>query len=104
MVEITLHTTGRKFMADGVLTPLGLVVSEHIDKLAFLEPGVQIVSKEVTERALRFSLRLSDSVAKSLDEIIYGYKIGCFRRAREYNLISPKDPTSIFQPDYEVSQ
>lgn len=33
---------------------------------------------------------------KSVEEIVRGYKIGCFKIAREYKLITPTDSRPIF--------
>ena len=78
------------------LSPLGLVVSEHIDKIGFFEPGVEVLGKEILPDRVRFALRLGDACGKSLEEIVRGYRIGCFRIAREYRLVTPSDPCPIF--------
>lgn len=78
------------------LTPLGLVVSEHVDKIGFLEPAVEVVGKEILPDRVRFTLRLGDACGKSVEEIVRGYRIGCFKIAREYRLITPADPSPIF--------
>lgn len=78
-------------------SPLGLVVAEHIDKIAFFEPGLSVIDKEIQPDALRFALRITGSLQKPLEEILRGYRIGCFRIAREYHLIRPDDSTPIFE-------
>ncbi len=94
-VEIVLES-GRAFVEDDRLSPIGLVVAEHADKIALMEPGVEVVEKEVFPDKIRFVLRLSDAVVKQVEEIVRGYKIGCFRIAREYRLVSPDDSRPIF--------
>ncbi len=94
-VEIVLES-GRAFVEDDRLSPIGLVVSEHVDKIALMEPGVEVVEKEVFPSRIRFVLRLSPTVAKPVEEIARGYRIGCFRIAREYRLVTPGDPRPIF--------
>lgn len=74
------------------LTPLGLVVAEHVDKLAFMEPGVTVVSKAVRDRELEFTLELAPNCQKAVTEIVRGFKMGCFKIAREYRLIAPGEP------------
>lgn len=86
------------------LTPLGLVVSEHVDKLGFFEPSVTVCDKTVLPDRLVFTLRLDDTVQKTLDEIVRGFRIGCFRIAREYKLITPDDPTSIFAEGFAAEE
>lgn len=93
---VTVRSGGPRFAEGGALTPLGMVVSEHIDKLALFEPKVRVVEKCVTEDAVSFTLDIAEGGPKSLDEIVRGYRIGCFRIAREYGLIAPDDPTPIF--------
>ena len=78
------------------LSPLGLVVSEHVDKIGFFEPGVEVLGKEILPDRVRFTLRLGDACGKSLEEIVRGYRIGCFKIAREYRLVTPADPRPIF--------
>ncbi len=92
------------FAGEEGLSPLGLIVSEHVDKLAFLEPGVRVVGKEVTATELRFTLAPGASVTKLLDEIIRGYKIGCFRIAWEYQLLSSAHSEHIFLPDCQIRE
>jgi len=94
---VTLRSGGRRFAEGGVLTALGLVVSEHVDKLALFEPAVRVLKKNVTEDAVSFTLDIAENCPKSLDEIVRGYRIGCFRIAREYRLVSPDDPMPIFE-------
>lgn len=77
-------------------SPLGLVVAEHVDKIAFFEPAVTVVDKEVQPDAIRFTLRIIEPLQKPLEEILRGYRIGCFRIAREYRLIRSDDSTPIF--------
>lgn len=91
---VILKTSRRLTEGDGPLpslTPVGLVVSEHVDKLAFLEPGVTVVAKTVRERELEFVLDRGP-VAKPLAEIVRGFRIGCFKIAREYRLVAPGEP------------
>ena len=76
-------------------SPLGLVVAEHVDKIAFFEPSISVLEKEVHPDRIHFTLLRHGDFPKPLDEIIRGYRIGCFRIAREYNLITPGDQ-SIF--------
>ena len=78
------------------LSPLGLVVSEHVDKIGFFEPGVEVLDKEILPDRVRFTLRMGNDGGKSVEEIVRGYKIGCFKIAREYKLITPADPRPIF--------
>ena len=102
-VEIEIPANGSRFGSDegapetGIaLSPLGLVVSEHVDKIGFFEPGVEVLDKEVLPDRIRFALRIGDDAGKSVEEIVRGYKIGCFKIAREYKLITPADPQPIF--------
>lgn len=78
------------------LSPLGLVVSEHADKIGFFEPAVEVLDKEVLPDRIRIVLRVADGLTKPLEEIVRGYRIGCFKIAREYGLITPTDPSPIF--------
>lgn len=78
------------------LSPLGLVVSEHVDKIGFFEPGVEVLDKEVLPDRIRIVLRVAENMAKPLEEIVRGYRIGCFRIAREYGLVTPDDPSPVF--------
>lgn len=99
--EITIRmTTTRRFgemTPDGFrFSPLGLVVAEHVDKIAFFEPAVTVVDKDVQPDAIRFTLRIIDPLQKPLEEILRGYRIGCFRIAREYRLIRPDDSAPLF--------
>jgi len=103
--EIVVRSAGRPFAecveaADGTKsvlpTALGLVVGEHVDKIGFFERSVEVVEKEVLPDRLRFTLRLSDETAKPVSEIVRGFKIGCFRIAREYGLVSAEDDLPIF--------
>ena len=108
-VQITLRAnralgTAAEAGALLALTPLGLVVSEHVDKLGFFEPSVTVCDKTVLPDRLIFTLRLDDTVQKTLDEIVRGFRIGCFRIAREYKLISPADPTPIFSEGFEAEE
>ena len=95
MEETVVLKTNRKLTeGDGPLpslTPIGLVVSEHVDKLAYLEPGVTVLAKTVREQELEFVLDRGP-VAKPLAEIIRGFRIGCFKIAREYRIVSPGEP------------
>jgi len=50
----------------------------------------------VTDDAVTLTLDMDEGCAKSLNEIVRGYRIGCFRIAREYGLVAPDDPTRIF--------
>lgn len=102
-LEIEIPANGSRFGSDegaseaGIaLSPLGLVVSEHVDKIGFFEPGVEVLDKEILPDRIRFTLRIGDDVGKSVEEIVRGYKIGCFKIAREYKLITPADPRPIF--------
>lgn len=101
VVEVRIKSAGKTFEGP---SPLGLVVSEHVDKIAYFEPTIEILDKEVDVNGIRFTMRLSDECPKSVDEIVRGFKIGCFKIAREYKLISPDDPTPIFAPDFSVSE
>ena len=78
------------------LSPLGLVVSEHVDKIGFFEPGVEVLGKEMLPDRVRFTVRLAEERSKPLEEIVRGYRIGCFKIAREYRLVTPADPRPIF--------
>ena len=92
---VVLKTSKKLTVGEGpvpALTPIGLVVSEHVDKLAFLEPGVAVIAKTVRERELEFVLDLGSATSKPLEEIVRGFRIGCFRIAREYHLVSPGEP------------
>ena len=42
------------------LSPLGLVVSEHADKIGFFEPVVEVLEKEVLPDRIRIVLRVAD--------------------------------------------
>lgn len=84
------------------LSPLGLVVSEHVDKIGFFEPSVEVVAKEILPNSVRFTLRLADGCGKSIEDIVRGYKIGCFKIAREYKLITPADPGPIFGEGFTI--
>lgn len=79
-----------------VLSPLGLVVSEHVDKIGFFEPGIEVLGKEILPDCVRFTVRLPEKRSKPLEEIVRGYRIGCFKIAREYRLVTPADPRPIF--------
>jgi len=109
VVEITLHTS-RPLCEESAaplsrLTPLGLVVSEHADKIGFFEPAVEIIDKEISAHAVRITLRVAGTLEKPVGEIVRGFKVGCFKIAREYGLISPKDKTPIFLGSYvQVAQ
>lgn len=94
---IELRSGGRAWIAeDGRPTPLGLIVSEHVDKIGFFEPTVAVVEKELLPDRIRFVLRHDEQMHQRLDEIVRGYRIGCFRIAREYNIVSPADSNPIF--------
>lgn len=106
--EIVVWSAGRPFAesveaADGtfsvVPTPLGLVVGEHVDKIGYFERAVEVVEKEILPDRLRFTLRLSDEATKPVSEIVRGFKVGCFRIAREYGLVSKEDDLPIFAPN-----
>lgn len=84
------------------LTPLGLVISEHIDKISFFEPALTVLDKTVEPDRVSFVLRCREPLAKPLDEIIRGFRIGCFHIAREYHLVSPEDPSPIFTDGFEA--
>lgn len=108
-VQITLRANralGTASDSDALLTltPLGLVISEHIDKISFFEPAITVCDKTVLPDRLVFTLRLDDTVQKTLDEIVRGFRIGCFRIAREYKLISPADPTPIFAEGFAAEE
>ena len=96
MEETVVLKTSRMLTEGGeglpTLTPIGLVISEHVDKLAVLEPGVTVIDKAVRERELEFVLDRGHAPVKPLAEIVRGFKIGCFRIAREYHLVSPGEP------------
>jgi len=109
MVEITVCSAGRSFAevaheGDGSLplrpTALGMVVCEHVDKIGYFEPAVEVVEKELQTDGLRFVLRISPDAPKPIGEIVRGFKIGCFRIAREYGLISADDGLPIFGPGF----
>ena len=78
------------------LSPLGIVVSEHADKIGFFEPAVEILDKEVLPDRIRIVVRVADGPTKPLEEIVRGYRIGCFKIAREYGLVTPTDSSPIF--------
>ena len=42
------------------LSPLGLVVSEHVDKIGCFEPAVEVLDKEVLPDRIRIVLRVAD--------------------------------------------
>lgn len=93
-IEIVLRTRpslGEETAEGFRFSPLGLVVAEHVDKIAFFEPSVSVLEKEVRPDRIRFTLLRRSDAQKPLDEIIRGYRIGCFRIAREYHLIAPGD-------------
>lgn len=93
-IEIVLRTRlslGEETEEGFRFSPLGLVVAEHVDKIAFFEPSVSVLEKEVRPDRIRFTLLRRGDAQKPLDEIIRGYRIGCFRIAREYHLIAPGD-------------
>ena len=95
-VDVTVPVNRTLLSPSGELTPIGLVIAEHVDKIAFFEPSVTVLEKEVLPSALRFTLRLAASASKPLDEIVAGFKIGCFKIAREYGLVTPGDATPLF--------
>lgn len=106
-VQITLHVNrvlGTAAESDALLalTPLGLVVSEHIDKISFFEPAITVCDKTITPDTVTFVLRCADTLEKSLEEVVRGFRIGCFHIAREYKLISTDDPAPIFAEGFEV--
>lgn len=112
-LEITIRTAGRPFdeefaESDGTLavrlTALGLVISEHVDKIAFFEPSVTVLSKEVGGDSVRFVLRRANAAGKSMDDIVRGFKIGCFKIAREYGLVDVQDAKPIFAPGFEMRE
>jgi len=45
---------------------------------------------------VRFVLRCRDGMRKSVEEIVRGFRIGCFKVAREYGLVRPQDKMPIF--------
>jgi len=103
VVEITVLSTGRPFVEeDGRPTAFGMVVCEHVDKIGFFEPSVEVVEKELLCDGIRFALRIGDGLQKPLGEIVRGFKIGCFRIAREYGLVAADDARPIFKPDFEM--
>ena len=109
-VEIEIPANGDRFgtfegasEAGIALSPLGLVVSEHVDKIGFFEPGVEVRDKEILPDRIRFTLRMGNDGGKSVEEIVRGYKIGCFKIAREYKLITPADPRPIFGEGFSVA-
>ena len=58
-VQITLRanrTLGTASDSDALLTltPLGLVISEHIDKISFFEPAIAVCDKTITPDAVTF--------------------------------------------------
>jgi len=67
---VTLRSGGPQFAEGGVLTALGLVVSEHVDKLALFEPAVRVLEKNVTEDAVSFTLDIAENCPKSLDFLV----------------------------------
>jgi len=111
IVEITVRSAGRPF-AEAVYeaggssplrpTALGMVVCEHVDKIGYFEPSVEVVEKELKSDCLRFVLRISVDAPKPIAEIVRGFKIGCFRIAREYGLICVDDGLPIFSPGFAV--
>ena len=103
---IAIKSGGRQFVG-----PLALVVGEHVDKLPLFEPGLRVLDKEVTPDEVRFVLetnRADRNVrfpgGKSLEEIVRGYKIGCFKIAREYRLISKEDAMPLFAEGCEIKE
>lgn len=109
-VEIEIPANGNRFGSDegasgaGIaLSPLGLVVSEHVDKIGFFELGVEVLDKEILPDRIRFTLRIGDDAGKSVEEIVRGYKIGCFKIAREYKLITTTDPRPIFGEGFSMA-
>lgn len=85
-------------------TALGLVVSEHVDKIGFFESALEVVEKEILPDAIRFVVRVEGELAKPLEEIVRGYRIGCFKIAREYRLIDPGDPRPLFVEGVSVRE
>lgn len=66
-VEIEIPANGDRFgtfegasEAGIALSPLGLVVSEHVDKIGFFEPGVEVRDKEILPDRIRFKLRMGN--------------------------------------------
>lgn len=109
-VEIEIPANGDRFgtfegasEAGIALSPLGLVASEHVDKIGFFEPGVEVRDKEILPDRIRFTLRMGNDGGKSVEEIVRGYKIGCFKIAREYKLITPADPRPIFGEGFSAT-
>ena len=103
---ITIKSGGRQFVG-----PLALVVGEHIDKLPLFEPGLRVLDKEVTPDEVRFTLETNRAErnvrfpgGKPLEEIVRGYKIGCFKIAREYKLISKEDEAPLFAEGCEIKE
>lgn len=109
MTEVIVRSAGKPFAEPGdgpggIMRPtaLGMVVGEHVDKIGFFEPGVEILWKEVEADGIRFALKRKGAAGTSLDEIVRGFKIGCFKIAREYGLIRAGDDMPIFAPGFEV--
>ena len=110
-IEVEIPANGNRFGSDegasgaGIaLSPLGLVVSEHVDKIGFFELGVEVLDKEILPDRIRFTLRMENDGGKSVEEIVRGYKIGCFKIAREYKLITPADPQPIFGEGFSATE
>ncbi len=101
-VTVDLTTNRVLTEADGSLTPLGLVVCEHIDKIPLFEPGVVVRGKEVRGTAVRFALTLPPGFAKPFALLVKGYKIGCFKIAREYRLLRKEENLPIFADGFAV--
>ena len=108
-IEITVRTSGPtlgEIEEDAVgsisvrPTALGLVVSEHVDKIGFFEPALEVVEKDLQPDRIRFVVRFAGELTKPLEEVVRGYKIGCFKIAREYRLISPIDPQPLFDAGF----
>ena len=81
---------------------LALVIGEHVDKLSFYEPNLTVVEKEVTLESVRFLFMVDGKLTKTIEEIIRGYKIGVFKIAREYGLVSKSDREPIFASSFTI--
>lgn len=107
VVQISLRANRALTEGSGelpTLTPLGLVVGEHIDKLGFFEPALTVCDKTIESSRLTFTVRCADTLSKPLEEIVRGFRIGCFRIAREYGLVSPEDESPLFADGFECKE
>ena len=112
-IEITVRTSGPtlgEIVEDAVggisvrPTALGLVVSEHVDKIGFFEPALEVVEKDLQPDRIRFVVRVVGEMRKPLEEIVRGYRIGCFKIAREYHLIDQQDPRPLFAEGFAARE